>query len=166
MFGSFLTRLRSEVSMARPVASPEWMMRGSECAPSCVRSSSPEKQFLDDARPFDGEEADSLLVRKAGAGSEDVLDQLRGRVAFAFVNDPPLCPEGVAVLRIGGFGDEEDFDPRARQAKRRREPGDTGADDEDGIVVAVLQRRHAAHCSGEWPVVSGQWSVKTRRCFS
>ena len=107
-----------------------------------------EQQFLDDARPFDGEEAHRLFVREPGAGGDDVLDQLGGRVAFALVDDPALCPEGVAVLRIGGLRDEQDFDPRAGQAERRGQPGDAGADDEDGIVVAVLQRRHAAHCSG------------------
>ena len=121
-----------------------------------------EQQFLDNARPFDGEEAHRLFVREPRAGGDDVLDQLCGRVAFALVNDPALCPERVAVLRIRRFRDEEDFDPRAGQAEGRGEPGDAGADDEDGIVVAVLQRRHAAHCSGQL-VASGQWSVVRRK---
>ena len=106
-----------------------------------------EQQLLDHARPFDRQETHRLFIRQASAGGDDVFDQLRGRIAFAFINDPALRPEGIAVLRIGGFRNEQDFDPRAGQAKRRRKPGDAGADDEDGVVVAVLERRQdGAHC--------------------
>ncbi len=78
-----------------------------------------EQKLANDARSFDGQEADRLFVRQSRAGAQNVLDQLGGGVVFTFVNDAALRPKCVAVFRIGGFRDQEDFDPRAREAEGR-----------------------------------------------
>src|SRR5205085_11671215 len=103
-----------------------------------------QQQFSNDARTLDGQKSDCLFARESGAGAKDVCDQLRGRVPFALVDDSALCPESVAVLRIGGLGDEEDLDSVAGEGEGGGQPRDAGAEDQNGVVGAILQR-HATY---------------------
>ena len=138
--------------MARPVASAAWTIRGTEWAPSRVKSRSPpvvrekgtrasfEEDLLDDPRPLAREELDRLGVAEAGAGPEDVADERRGRVVLPEVDDAALGPAGVAVRRVCGLREDEDLHAAPGEGEGRRETGDARAEDEDGDAEPAGER--------------------------
>jgi hypothetical protein len=101
-----------------------------------------EEQLLDDLRPLLGEKVNGFRVRDAGAGAHDVVDQLRGRVVLALIDDAALRPRRVAVRRIDGFRHEQHADAGVREREGRRQTGDAGADHQRGKVFTIRETGH------------------------